>query len=84
MDPSRGTCNDRLKTTKYSRTEHNRTSITKQKSYNYRNKDPSREEQRKRNQQVGKEKKIMYVGNLYETVTENGFGKFFGLRTKPI
>ena len=52
-----------------------------QRSHNYRNKDHSREEQRKRNQQVGKEKKIMSVGNLHQTMTESDLGELFGLRT---
>ena len=40
-----------------------------QRSRNCRNKDHSIVEQCKRNQQVGKEKKIMYLGNLHENVT---------------
>ena len=52
-----------------------------QRSHNYRNKDHSREEKRKRNQQIGKKKKTMYVGNLHEKVTERDLVKLFGLRT---
>ena len=51
-------------------TEHIPQEKFNQRSHNYRNKDHSREEQRKRNQEAGKEKKIMYVGNLHENVTE--------------
>ena len=51
------------------------------RSHNYRNKNNSREERRKRNQQVWKEKKIMSVGNLRETVTESVLGELFSLRT---
>ena len=40
-----------------------------QRNRNYRNKDHSREEKRKRHHQIGKEKIIMYVGNLYKNVT---------------
>lgn len=50
-------------------------------SHNYRDKDHSREEQRKRNQQVGKEKEIMYVGNLYDNVTGSDLIELFGART---
>ena len=52
-----------------------------QRSHNYREKDHSREEQRKRNQEAGKEKKIIYVGNLYEKVKEIDLLQLFGLRT---
>ena len=62
-------------------TEHLSQDKFNQRSHNYRNKDHSREEQRKRNQQVRKEKKIMYVGNLYESETESDLVEHFGLRT---
>ena len=39
-----------------------------QRSHSYRKKDHSREEQRKRNQQVGKEKKRICVGNLHKNM----------------
>ena len=52
-----------------------------QRNRNYRNKDHSREEKRKRHQQIGKEKIKMYVGNLYKNVTESDLVKFFCLRT---
>ena len=52
------------------------------RTLNNRNKDHSREEHHKTNQQVRKEKKIVYVGNLHETVTDSDLGKLFGLRTK--
>ena len=45
-------------------TEHLSQNRFNQRSHNYRNKDYSREEKRKRNQQVGKKKKIMYAGNF--------------------
>ena len=49
-------------------------------SHNYRNKDHSREEKRKINQHVRKEKK-MSVGNLHENATESDFAELFGRRT---
>ena len=49
-------------------------------SHNYRNKDHSREEKRKINQHVRKEKK-MSVGNLHENATESDFAEIFGRRT---
>ena len=52
-----------------------------QRPGNYRNKDHSREKERKRNQEGGKENKIMFVGNLHENVTESDLVKLFGLRT---
>ena len=48
-----------------------------QRNRNYRNKDHSREEKGKIHQQVGKEKIIMYVGNLYKNVTESDFSQIF-------
>ena len=45
-----------------------------QRSHSYRNKDHSREEQCKGNQEIAKENKIMYLGNLHETVTESDLG----------
>ena len=50
-------------------------------SHSYRNKDHSREEQCKRNKEIAKENKIMYLGNLHETVTKSDLGAFFDLRT---
>ena len=44
-----------------------------------RNKDHSREEQRKGNQQVGKEGKKIHVGNLHETMTESIKTNFLAL-----
>ena len=52
-----------------------------QRSHSYRKKDRSREEQRKRSQEAGKEKKILYVGNLHGNVTTSDLVKLFGLRT---
>ena len=52
-----------------------------QRPHNYRNKDHSREEQRERNRQVGKEKKIMYAANRHENVTESDLVELFGLMT---
>ena len=52
-----------------------------QKSHNYRNKDYSREEQHKRNQKGVKEKKITYVGNLHDNVTEIDLVELFNQRT---
>ena len=62
-------------------TEHLSQEKFNQRSLNYINKNHSREEQRKRNQKAGKEKKIMYVGYLHENVTESDLVELFGLRT---
>ena len=62
-------------------TEHLLQEKFNQRSHNYRNKDHWREEQRKRNLEAGKEKKIMHVGNLHGTVTESDLVELFGLRT---
>ena len=58
-----------LNTPEQNITEHLSQDKFNQRSHNYRNKDHSIVEQCKRNQQVGKKKKIMYVGNLHENVT---------------
>ena len=61
--------------------EHlSRNNTFNQRSHNYRNKDHLREEQRKRNQKIGKEKKIIYAGNLHEAVTKSDLGELFGPR----
>ena len=52
-----------------------------QRSHNHRSKDHSREKKRKRNQEAGKKKKIMYVGNLHENMTERDLVELFGLWT---
>ena len=39
------------------------------------------EKQPKRNQELERKKKIIYVGNLHENVTKNDLVKLFGLRT---
>ena len=44
-------------------------------------KDHSRKQQRRRNQQVGKEKIIMYVENLHKNMTESDLVELFNLRT---
>lgn len=49
--------------------------------HNYRKKDHSKEKQPKGSQEVGKKKKIWYVRNLDDTVTESDLGKLLGLRT---
>ena len=62
-------------------TEHLSQDKFNQRSHNYGNKDHSREERRKRNQQVGKENKIMCVRNIHGNVTESDLVELFGLRT---
>ena len=62
-------------------TEHLSQEKFNQRSHNYRNKDHSREEQRKRYQEAGKKKKVMYLGNLRENVTESDLVERFGLWT---
>ena len=62
-------------------TEHLSQDKFNQRSHNYRNKDHSRRKQHKRNQQLGKEKKIIYVRNLHKNVTESDLVELFDLKT---
>ena len=58
-------------------TEHLSQEKFNHRFHNYRNKDHSREEQRKINQEAGKKLKIMYVGNLYENMIESDLVEHF-------